>query len=1101
MYNQCFRLLLTLLLLGGALSVAAQTTRRITGTVRGGDKSEALPGVTVVVKGTTNGASTDIEGHYELTVPAAEAVTLRLSYVGYVTKEITVAASQTAADATLQDDSKQLDDVVVIGFQSIQRRDVTGSVSSVSAQQLKDIPVNSAAEALSGRLAGVQVTSSEGQPGASIKIRVRGGGSVTQDNSPLYVVDGVQVENALSVLSPQDIASVDVLKDASATAIYGARGANGVVIITTKGGKEGRTVVNYNGFAGFRRITKTLDLLRPADYVDYAYEKGRIAGGSSFAPIKSRFGSTNFTGDTLNRLRNSDFVDWQNKVFGRDAFQQTHNVSISGGSKGNTFALSLTRNDEDGIQIGSGFTRNVVNFRLDHKASDKFRLGFSSRLTDQVISGSGTSAAGTGSTTDSRLRNALAYQPLISADQANSPLPIDQNPDDAFFSSSGSLSNPVLTINNEIAKNRSRLFNLSGNVAYSFTKNLTFRTTLGVDNTNTRQEQFYGQYSPIARSKGNNLPFIDINLGQAVTLNNSNVLTYTFKKGQHSFDGVLGQEIYQRRNTFLNTTSLYLPKSITYEQAVDYIGQRDPSAPPTAQVGPQTGVTEDSRLLSGFGRLNYDYAGKYLFTATLRADGSSKFKGSNKVGYFPAASAAWRFSQESFMAPLAATLTDAKLRLSYGLSGNNRIDDFLYDPLFGSSSAGTGNTYYSINNVLVPGVAATSLANPNLKWETTASTNVGLDLGFLNNRFQLTVDAYYNKTTDLLLNLTLPATTGYTTQLVNIGATSNRGIEFQATAAAVQTPDFTWTVSANTSINRNRIEDLGGAAALPPQNSGWASTALQGGDFYVAVGQPVGQMYGYVTNGFYTADDFSGYNALTKQWVLKPGVVSDREITGFSAAGEEITPGTIKLQDVNGDGKVNTDDRQIIGNANPKFTGGLNQQFRYKNFDASVFMNFVYGNNIYNANKIDLTTNLTGNVLANSLTLMKDRYREIDEKGNIITDLETSRRLNQNAQIWTPQRTVFLHSWAIEDGSFLRISNLTVGYSLPKTVAAYAKLQQARFYVTLNNLYTFTKYTGYDPEVNSRRGTTTKPQNLTPGVDYAAYPRSRAFLFGINLTF
>lgn len=1088
-------LFLLLLMLQAALLASAQQ-RTIQGVVRSTEKNEELPGVTVVVKGTTIGATTDPEGKFSLNVPAGD-VTLRVSYIGFLAKDVPV-GNQTNITIALAPDTKTLDDVVVIGYQSVNRRDVTGSVSSVNAQQIKDIPVNSAAEALAGRLAGVQVTASEGQPGSDIRIRIRGGGSITQDNSPLYVVDGVQVENALSVLSPQDIASVDVLKDAAATAIYGARGANGVVIITTKGGREGKTVVSYNGFAGFRRITNTLGVLKPADYIDYSYEKARISGGTALTSFRNRFGSTTFTSDTLGSLRDADFINWQDKVFGRDAFQQTHNVAVSGGSKGTTYSLSLTHNDEDGIQIQSGFTRNLLNFRFDHKANDKFRFGFNTRITDQTTTGSGTSNQGSGSTTNTRLRNVLVYQPLISPTQAASGIGIEDNPDDDFFSSSGSLTNPVLTINNEYRRDRRRVFNFSGNATYNLTKNLVLRTVAGFDNTNARTESFYGQYSPNTRNFAR-LPYIIINTGQAVTINNSNTIGYSFKSGKHSADALLGQEIYYRRNTGLNVASYYLPMTVTAARAIDNIAQRDPSAPTTPQPAPTTSVSEDSRLLSGFGRFNYGFDDKYLLTATFRADGSSKFIGKNRTGFFPAISGAWRVSQEQFMQPYSATVSDLKLRLSYGLTGNNRISDFLYDPLFGILNGSVGgspvNTYYALNDVLTPGVAATSLANPNLKWETTASTNVGLDISLFNNRVQFTADAYYNKTRDLLLNLSIPATTGYTTQLINVGSTSNRGLELQATGNVIQTTDFSWTATANMSFNRNKVESLGGVNELPLQYSGWASTAITA-DYYVGVGRPVGLIYGYETDGFYTADDFEGYDAATSQWILKQGIASDRGVVGFSGTNQQVTPGTIKLKDLNGDGEVTVADRKVIGNTNPKFTGGFNQQFTYKSFDASIFMNFVYGNKVYNANKIELTSYLANTQLSNGLEIMKDRYRTIDENGAIITDLETSRRLNQDAKIWSPTRTLFPHSWAMEDGSFLRINNITVGYSLPKSLIQYAKLSQARFYLTLNNLYTFTRYTGYDPEVNTRRSTP-----LTPGVDYAAYPRSKAFLAGVNLTF
>ncbi|TGE25836.1 TonB-dependent receptor [Hymenobacter aquaticus] len=1095
------------LLLSVALHAVAQQ-RSIQGVVRSTEKDEPLPGVTVVVKGTTTGASTDMDGKFSIALPAnAGDVVLRLSYIGFLSKDVPVSGSQSNVSIQLSPDTKVMEDVVVIGYAEVPRKDVTGSVASVGAKQIKDVPVNSAAEALTGRLAGVQVTSSEGQPGSDIRIRVRGGGSITQDNSPLYIVDGVQLENALSVLSPQDIASVDVLKDASATAIYGARGANGVVIITTKGGREGKLSVTYNGFAGVRRIAKTLDVMKPNEYVDYVYEKAALAGSAGLSTIKSRFGSTNFRDtrdysqpvgkdangndifgyDTLGRARSAEFIDWQDKVFGRDAFQQTHNVTLSGGGKGSTFSLSLTRNQEDGIQIESGFTRNLINFRFDHKANDKFKFGLSTRFNDQTVQGSGTSNQGTGSTTNTRLRNTIVYQPLALV----RPGAIDPNEnleDDEFFRTSGSLSNPVLTIQNEYRADKRRLFNLGGNAQYNFTKALAFRTTLGFDNTNTRVETFNGQFSPVIKGANfSGLPFLGIGTGSQITFNNSNVLSYNFNKGKHSFDALAGHEIYLQEFNTQNVVSYYLPLTIGYEKAFNNINQRDPNAPATPQPAPTTDQPIKSRLLSGFGRVNYSFDDKYLLTATFRADGSSKFAPgiNSRWGFFPAASAAWRISQEEFMKPFTNTVSDLKLRLSYGLAGNNRIQDNLYRAAFRT----TGQ--YALGETLVPGAVVNSLFNENLKWETTVSRNLGLDISLFSNRVQLTIDAYSNRTRDLLLNLAIAPTSGYTSQLVNIGATSNRGLELQATGTVFQTPDFSWTANANVALNRNRVEDLG-PNPFPLQYSGWASTAITA-DYYVAVGQPVGLMYGYVTDGFYTADDFEGYS--NGKWNLKPGVVSDRGVVGYSGANEEVIPGTLKLKDVNGDGTVNEADRTVIGNANPKFSGGLNQQFTYKGFDASIFLNFVYGNDVYNANKIELTSNLANSYLSNGLAIMNDRYRTIDENGAVITDLETSRRLNQNAKIWTPTRQLFPHSWAIEDGSFLRVNNVTLGYTLPKTISAYAKLTQVRFYVTGNNLYTFTKYTGFDPEVNTRRGTP-----LTPGVDYAAYPRSRALLFGVNLS-
>ncbi|WP_262712936.1 SusC/RagA family TonB-linked outer membrane protein [Hymenobacter radiodurans] len=481
------------LLLGAATGAFAQAQRTITGVVR--SATEALPGVTVLVKGTTNGASTDPEGRFSLTVPTGQPVTLNISSIGYVSQEIPV-GDREQINVTLKEDAQQLNDVVVIGYQEVNRRDVTGSVSSVGAQQIKDVPVNSAAEALTGRLAGVQLTSSEGTPGnQEVQVRVRGGGSVTQDNSPLYVVDGIQIENALGVIAPQDIASVDVLKDASATAIYGARGANGVVIITTKKGLEGKTVISYNGFAGVRKITNTLGVLEPDDYLNYQYERSRYAGVAGLNSFRTLFGSRNFASDTITRARNSPFVDWQDDVFGKNAFQQTHNVSIAGGVKGTTYSLSLTRNTEDGIQRGSDYERSLINFRFDTKATDKLTVGLNVRFNDQEANGAGTSTSG--SSVTSRLRNTVQYQPL-NIPRADGTV-VDVTAFDPEFFETSTLVNPILTIDNEYRLDKRRTFNVGGNIALELAKGLVFRSTAGFDITNFDLSTFNGRYSPTIR--------------------------------------------------------------------------------------------------------------------------------------------------------------------------------------------------------------------------------------------------------------------------------------------------------------------------------------------------------------------------------------------------------------------------------------------------------------------------------------------------------------------------------------------------------------------------------------------------------------------------
>jgi len=522
-------------------STALAQTRVITGKVvaKNGDP---LIGVSVGIKGTTSGTSTDVNGAFKLNVPSAGNVVLTARYLGFQEMEVAV-GSQTQVTFTLaENEASKLNEVVVVGYESVKRRDLSGSVSSVGAKQLKDIPLSNAAEALTGRLAGVQVTTTEGAPGSDVLIRVRGGGSITQDNSPIYIVDGIQVENALSIISPQDIASVDVLKDASTTAIYGARGANGVVIITTKGGKPGKTVINYNGTAGFREISKTLDVLNPYDYTIWQYERTRGSQTDRDAFAKN-FGSTF---DTLQVYKNSPFINWQNEVFGRTAAFQQHNVSLSGGDTKTTFNVSLTANNEQGILLESNFKRYLANIRLDHQATDKLKVGITTRYSDQVVKGAGTTSSGTRTT--NRLRHSIVYRPF---DLPIAP-PADQFDED-YYLNSNQIQNPVLLTQAEYRNAPSSDLNLSGYVNYQITKNLTFRSTGGFATSNTRQELFFSKITPTARNFGS-LPVASIATQRAITVNNSNTLQYTLNgiANHHDINVLLGEETYDYRVNNMN---------------------------------------------------------------------------------------------------------------------------------------------------------------------------------------------------------------------------------------------------------------------------------------------------------------------------------------------------------------------------------------------------------------------------------------------------------------------------------------------------------------------------------------------------------------------
>jgi len=1060
-----------------SFSTAMSQLHNVTGNVQS-ENGESLSGVTVSVKGTKTITATNESGNYSIRVPSGNAV-LEFSYVGSRDKSVPL-ENRTVVNVTLTVAASKLNDVVVVGYGTVKRKDLTGSVSSISAKDLKDIPLNSAEEALAGKLAGVQVTGSEGSPDAQVQIRVRGGGSITQDNSPLYVVDGIIIDNALSTLSPQDIQSIDVLKDASATAIYGARGANGVVIITTKGGQKGKSTISYNGHVGFQKVPRELDVLSPYDFVMYQYERSR---GSS--QNEASFLSTYGTFEDLGLYKQAPLVDWQNQVFGRSAFIQTHNLSISGGGQKTQFNLSLTYNDNEAVMLKSDYDRKLINFRLNHEVSKNFNVGFNVRFDNQIINGSGSSNPGSSGL--NFLRQAVRYIPYLSPGQevANyDPELIDQTIGNGLY-----IVNPLVLIDNQYKRQYQTLAGLSGYADYSITRFLSFRTTVGFDYHDYRTDRYDDSLTSNSISNGAGMPIATLDQSNRQTFDNSNVFTITNRKldgnfnVNNSFDLILGQETYEIRNKSHNITQRFFPNGTTAEKA---LGNLNLASPPPGIMEPAPTSEEDvQRISSFFGRLNYGYKDKYLASLSLRADGSSVFAPGLQWGYFPAASFAWKMSDEKFMQNLEPFLSNVKLRLNYGEAGNNRIQSFLFLTQFN-----TDQNYYGLQNQLVTAFGSAGLANGLLTWESNVSRNIGLDFSLFNNRLQLSLDYYRNKTKNLLVNNPVPTTSGYTRQIQNVGSTSNNGFEAQLNTTIINKKDFNWSASFNISFNQNKVLSLGKQKSFLV-SSGWAGSNNPS-DYIVKVGAPVGSMYGLVNDGFYTVDDFN-YDATTQAYTLKEKVVDDSKVTGLTPQ-----PGIVKYKDLDGDGVVDYNtDATIIGNANPDFFGGLNQQFAYKNFDMSVFINFQYGNDIYNANKVEFSSGYTPN--ANLLSIEKNRWKTIDANGNVVTDPTELAALNKNATLWRPITTgsaFYPQSWGVEDGSFARINNITLGYTLPSTLTKKAGIQKFRAYVTLNNLAVITNYSGYDPEVNTRRSTP-----MTAGVDFSAYPRSTSYIFGVNVTF
>jgi TonB-linked SusC/RagA family outer membrane protein len=978
--------------------------------------------------------------------------------------------------AMAQEKESKIDEVVLVGYTKVSKKDVTNAVSSVKAEAIKDMPSTNAAEAIQGRMAGVKVALSEGAPGADVDIVIRGGNSITGSNAPLYIVDGVQMDNALTILSPKEIESIEVLKDASSTSIFGARGANGVVLITTKGGrKRAKTSINYNGFLGVRKIQNTIDVLDPYQYVLYQYEVYNKGGVQSDKDaFVARYGTYN---QLETRYRDIKKRDWQDEVFGREAFNFTHNISVTGGSDNSSFSLSLNNVQEDGIMIGSGFKRNMANFKYDYDLSKKVSMTLNARYSRQTIFGAGTSA--TGSQSSNRLRNAVRYQPFEGGSNVN----VDNF--DPLFANETNLVNPVLLADNEIRENGRNDLLLNGILEYKINKDFTFRSVIGYVQRDDMINQFSGPITSLAR-QNNDQPVVFLSKVQSRRITNTNTLNFRKTFGNHKLDLLAGQETVKTDAESLTMNIKWFPKSISAQEAFANI---QIASPPSGLVQdiPKTNLLPD-RIVSFFGRANYIFKNKYILTASMRADGSSIFGPGNRWGYFPAASLAWKVTEEDFLKD-SETISELKLRAGYGLSGNNRIQAFLYNTFYTTSS----DYGYAFGSNVTPGATTGNImSNPGVKWESAASKNIGLDFGLFKGRVYGTLDFYQTDTNDLLLLARIPQTTGYEYQFQNSGSTTNKGVEFSVGSTIINKENFNWKFDANISANRNVIKSLGNSASATANSylypSGWQNNL---NDFLVEVGKPVGTYWGYVTAGRYEISDFD-YNASTQVYTLKNGIPSS---AAAANGAKPVQPGDLKLEDLNGDGIIDNKDMTDLGSSQPKFYGGFSQTFRYKNWDMSLLFNFSVGNKVYNANKIEYSTQYLyrdNNMLAE----VADRWKWFNDAGEKVNDPAALAALNANTTGWTPPAgAYFLHSYAIEDGSFLRLNNLTIGYSLGKDFTKQLGLSNFRLYFTMNNVFTVTGYSGYDPEANTRRNP------LTPGVDYAAYPRSRFILSGVDITF
>ena len=1037
----------------------------VVGKVTDSEGYEVIGG-SVVLKGSVGiGTVTDVDGNYSLKINNVSTDVLVFSYVGMKSKEVRV-NGQSVINVTLEADAVMLDEVVTIGYATVKKKDLTGAVSSVSSKDLAAVPVSDIAQALSGKIAGVQIIRSQGSPDADVSIKVRGGTSITQSNEPLYIIDGFPSEDGLKGIESSDIESIDILKDASSTAIYGARGANGVILVTTKGGKTEKFNINYDMYVGLKKVNKRYELLNVKDFVKLDYERAVNEPDVMRDFIIPTYGTWNELDDLYGNRKG---IDWQKEVFERrSAITRQHKITLSGCNKTSQYMLTYTRNDDKGVWYGSGLKRDNFRLKLNQEANSWLNFSTNISYIDEKTEGLGTLQEG-GSF--SRMQHVIQYRPTIGKNGNDEQLLIDDDDPVLLLEGASQMQSPIASIESEQRDKRNRILSINGDVQIKILKDLSYRGTIGLRKRTINTNIFYSERSKQAKNAGAPYGWREIEEQQSFMYNNVVTWNKNFNR-KHQLTLVGGQEFIQYKTDYLKAGARKFDK-INFGLADMSLG-----------ASPDKVITElgSDKMLSYFMRGNYSFKDKYLFAASVRADGSSKFGSNHKWGIFPAASFAWRVSEEDFIKEWGI-FSNLKLRLSYGTAGNNRINNYL-------SLSKMGSVWIPYNGInTVAGFVSKQLHNPDLQWETNITSNFGLDVGFLNQRIQLSVDLYNIETKNLLLDAPIPLLSGYKTMMINAGKTNNRGIEVAVTIHNIQTKDFSWSTSLNLSHNKNKVRALYNTDYMEIV-SNWAQTSeFNKSDYIIRIGQALGQMYGYRLKGIYTVDDFN-YDAGRKKYVVRDGVPYDKDYYP--------KPGYWKFEDVDGNKEITADDRTVIGNANPKIYGGLTNSLTWKNFDLNVFLNFSIGNKIYSANKMYYTkfNNRWRNTLQDEGIR---RFTVINTEGEyIMNDPIQLTAVNQGHDYVSVEGSsnLFFHSGYVEDGSFLKINNISLGYTLPKSLTKKVKLSNVRFYATGYNLYTFTKYSGYDPEVN-----TYSNKGLTPGIDWGAYPSAVSFVFGANITF
>ncbi len=971
-----------------ACSAYAQD-RVVRGKVTSPDDNAGLPGVSVFVKGTDKGAVTDANGTYQVSVSPQENV-LVFSFIGYITVEANI-DNREVINIVLQEDTKQLAEVVVTGYSSGDRRLLTESVGVVKAESVKDLPVSTIDGILQGQTAGVQVLQNSGTPGGGMSVRVRGTTSISGSGQPLYVIDGIPLTtgdfaqigyegqgiNALTDINPSEIESFSVLKDAAAAAIYGARGSNGVILITTKRGRKGNATINFNTYHGVQQAWRKLDMLDKRQWMEYRNDL---------------LGTTVFTEADMS---NPDIpnTNWQDVIF-RTAPISNYDLSVTGGNDKTTFFISGSYFDQTGILIGSAYKRANFRSNIDHRVNSKLKIGTSVSLTyskTNRIEGDGT-----------------LHGPLPNGISTPAIYPVYNA--DGSYNQAGPYSNPV-SIANE-ATNENFTFRVIGNAygEYEIAPGLSFTSKWGVDFYNLREHAF--EFNTVQGQRYNGLGFETYT--NVLNLVSNNVLRYEKTIDSHTFDVLVGYSFEKRQYR-----DIYIRGQDYASEFLQYLNSASTFVSPSASAS-------DQGIRSFFGKANYNLLNKYIVGLSARVDGSSNFGGNNKNGFFPAVSAAWRLSEESFVQDNVSAISNLKLRASYGLLGNDNIPAFRFAELYGTGSY-TGR----------PGIFPNNIPNPDLKWETTAQFDIGVEAGFFNDKLTIAADYYNKHTKDLLLSRQIPPSSGFGSILENIGEMENKGVEVTLGFGHNFGP-VRWTSQLNVSANRNKVLKL--------YNNQPIDDLGRGGN-RVMVGQPIGIFYSY------------------------------------KSLGVDPSTGDIVYADMQPDGEITSADRTIVGNPHPDFMGGFTNTFNYKGFDLTLFFQFSYGNDVFNGSRLFLESLQGGD---NQTTAVLRRWKQPGD----ITDIP---RATTEAVAADNKR---VSSRFIEDGSYLRLKNLSFGYSFNTDMLSRANISGLRLYISAQNLLTFTRYTGLDPEVNYSGNSTS-----VMGTDFFTFPQARTVTLGLNLKF